>query len=226
MQRDGVVAPYRTVASKLLLTGVPGALGQTLILFCIGLAAASGGCAARGPSLNQWVRRQGGIDVGNSGTERAQGVASRLAGGREGLQVSISVLASDAVSAFSWPNRRVFITRGLLDRVTDDELAAAIAHELGHLLEDRHVVATFSLGGCERGLDVEARADELGVKLLEMQGFAPDAMSRMLRKVEASHALPPSCHDAVEHRIKLLDARNRVPAAPARSHVPKVVDAG
>src|SRR4051812_34611075 len=111
-----------------------GSLIQFMIVFAMGVTATCGGCAARGPSMAQWIDAKGGIEDRNPVAERAQRVADRLAAGRQELHVRVSVLATDAVSAFSWPDRQVFVTRGLLERLNDDELAAAMAHELGHLL--------------------------------------------------------------------------------------------
>ena len=41
------------------------------------------------------------------------------------------------VNAFAYPGGRIFVTRGLLDLCDDDELAAVIGHEVGHVLH-RH----------------------------------------------------------------------------------------
>ena len=165
--------------------------------------------------MRQWVAAQGGLEPKGEGQQRAQRVADRLAKGRSELSARVSVLASDAVSAFSWPNGQVFVTRGLLERLDDDELAAAIAHELGHLLDDRHVRPTFSLRGCASGLDLEARADALGANLLEMQGLRRDSMTSMLRKVASSPRLPATCREALSRRIELLNRQDQSASARA-----------
>lgn len=41
------------------------------------------------------------------------------------------------VNAFAYPGGQIFVTSGLLDATTDDELAAVIGHEVGHVLR-RH----------------------------------------------------------------------------------------
>ena len=41
------------------------------------------------------------------------------------------------VNAFAYPGGRIYVTRGLLDASNDDEVAAVIGHEIGHVLQ-RH----------------------------------------------------------------------------------------
>jgi predicted Zn-dependent protease len=90
------------------------------------------------------------------------------------------------VGAWAWPDGRVRVSRALVDLLDDDELAAALAHELGHLLDrgDLPAPPAALLGGAE-GDDPEIRADRIGCRLLAAGGLAPDAMTRMLTKVAA-----------------------------------------
>jgi len=60
--------------------------------------------------------------------------------GRPDRHWRFGVLASDTVNAFSAPDGYVFITRGLYDLATNDELLAGIlAHEIAHITE-RHAL--------------------------------------------------------------------------------------
>src|SRR5579872_1271712 len=86
-------------------------------------------------SMNLWVAHQGGI-VEGSRQDRAEAVARPLFACCRGRAASIQVLNTNTVCAFSWRNGRVYVTYGLMDRLSDAELAAVIAHELGHLLSD------------------------------------------------------------------------------------------
>jgi hypothetical protein len=90
------------------------------------------------------------------------------------------------VGAWAWPDGRVRVSRALVDLLDDDELAAALAHELGHLLDrgDLPPLPAALLGGAE-GDDPELRADQIGCRLLAARGLAPGAMMRMFTKVAA-----------------------------------------
>jgi Zn-dependent protease with chaperone function len=119
----------------------------------------------------------------------------------------VTVLASDEPAGYSWRDGEIFVTRGLADRLTDPELAAAIAHELGHLLSDGEVRAVCSLSGMGASLDVEARADSLGTDLLRSCAIPPERMMDMLNKVAGSGSISPDTRLAIAHRVQLLQSR-------------------
>jgi predicted Zn-dependent protease len=97
------------------------------------------------------------------------------------------------------------VTRGLMDLLNDDELAAAIAHELGHLINDGHLHTVVSLRGYCRTPDAEARADATGVELLRSRGINPGSMDRMLRKIENCPEIGPRCRSGLAWRLRLVD---------------------
>jgi Zn-dependent protease with chaperone function len=43
------------------------------------------------------------------------------------------------LGAWAWPGGRIEVSRALIDRLDDEQLAAALAHELGHLLDGGHL---------------------------------------------------------------------------------------
>lgn len=76
---------------------------------------------------------------------------------RPELDYHFVVIDTDIINAFAAPGGYVFITRGALNQVQDEaELAAIIAHEIGHV-ELRHYVKKVGLrsqkGNAEEGLD-------------------------------------------------------------------------
>ncbi len=74
------------------------------------------------PLLNNWVRR-----IGNEVAEVSP---------RQELPYRFVILGSDAANALTAPGANIFVTRGLLDAVdSDDELAAVLAHETGHVTQ-------------------------------------------------------------------------------------------
>ena len=85
----------------------------------------------------------GGGDGGNLVCRNAKGeaalnrLASRLMQGRElKYAISFSVLNHDLVNAFAAPGGQIVILRGLLDKsASADEVAAVLAHEIGHVEE-------------------------------------------------------------------------------------------
>ena len=92
------------------------------------------GCAS-GPEEMQerWVSAHGGV-IGDARQERVERVSGALVAQCAGGAIRVRVLDSEVVTAFGWRNGEVFVTRGLVDCMEDEELAAAVAHELGHLL--------------------------------------------------------------------------------------------
>jgi Zn-dependent protease with chaperone function len=186
----------------------------TLFLFLA--AAVVGGCTT-GPvtspsSVQSWVAHQGGITTpDNARQARVDQAAARLLSGRSDLRICVRVLANDCPCAYGWPNGNLFVTRGLVDRVTDDELTAALAHEMGHLLaggnshRGDHGNVVVSLHGVNQNLDAEQTADAIGVRLLVRQGLSAEPMVSMLRKVAESGTLSDERRAALEDRIALLE---------------------
>lgn len=81
------------------------------------------------------VARYGGIWKDKVATQRVNLVGRTLAryAKRDSLDWRFGVLDSDAINAFSAPNGRVFITKGLYKLLAnDDELAGVLAHEISH----------------------------------------------------------------------------------------------
>lgn len=81
------------------------------------------------------VARYGGIWKNALATQRVNLVGRALAryAKRDSLDWRFGVLNSDAINAFSAPNGRVFITKGLYKLLAnDDELAGVLAHEISH----------------------------------------------------------------------------------------------
>ena len=135
---------------------------------------------------------------------RVAGALDRLTAPLHGRAVRFCVSGSDAVAAYAWPDGRLLFTRGLVRLLDDEELAAAAAHELGHLLVDGHVRAAAApvgaLGGGISGPDVESRADAAGVRLMERAGYPRDAMARMLEKVARVEGTPAGTRERVMAR--------------------------
>lgn len=118
--------------------------------------------------------------------ETAQATMSRLAerlSQASHLHFSYRILIQHyaEVNAYSTSDGRIVVTQGLLRVVTtEEELAGAIAHEMGHLIPNLQpkAIRTFTLLGGD-----EFTADKLGMQVLERAGFDPGSLGQMLRVV-------------------------------------------
>ncbi|MDQ3439452.1 MAG: M48 family metalloprotease [Planctomycetota bacterium] len=176
-------------------------------------SALTGGCAASpSPQIERWTKDRGGVLAG-APQQRADRALARLrASGALNQSLTVSVLNTRSVAAFCWRSGAVFVTRGLLDLLDDDELAAAIAHESGHLLLDGHLPAAAALDGCRRmpgsrvGEEAEMAADLMGRELLRLAGVSEDALPRLLGKLARDPAATAACRNHLSRRIARLNA--------------------
>ena len=135
----------------------------------------------------------------------AEAAVAKLTSGMTGVGVSVRVTGSTRVGAFSWPDGTVELTRGLVERLDEDEIAASLAHELGHVLGGGEAGGVSALSGDWGGHDdVEARADHFATRLLCRAGYPPDAMARALTKVMRSPGVTAACRQRLAKRIALL----------------------
>jgi predicted Zn-dependent protease len=116
------------------------------------------------------------------------------------------------VNAFALPGGYVYVLKGLMDYIkTDDQLAAVIAHEVGHITA-RHsikrlqasygsivaIIAAMQANGAlagglnatlqtmllEYSQEDELQADQLGIKYMRAAGFHPTEMAAMLERLQ------------------------------------------
>jgi len=179
-------------------------VNKVAALFIVATAGLALGCADASRPREAWVRQEGGLVSGDA-QARVERVAAPLMGECSGHRVTVRVLDSSTPCAYGWPDGSVFVTRGLLDLLDDEEVAAAVAHEMGHLLEDGHLHGPMSLQGARDKLDAEERADLRGCELLEAAGLPPGAMAQSLRKVaRAPGTASLRLREALEQRARRL----------------------
>ena len=183
-------------------------MGRATVLTALVLCAVlpTLGCAARGPA--------GAPSTAPAlAPTPAQAIAEKLGAGRLNRPVHIRISPSTEVGAYAWPGGQIVLTRGLVELLDENELAAAIAHELGHLVEAAPVPPPAALRGHSHGPDVESRADAAGCSLLASAGYPPDAMARMLSKVARTHGMTAACRARLEKRVALLHRASPSPLA-------------
>lgn len=159
-------------------------------LVLLPLFAALAGCAAaRGPGPDPVAAAS---DVASAAriARLGQGVAAAV-GSPIGVRFALS--SRDGLGAWSWPDGRVRVSRALVDLLDDDELSAALAHEVGHLVDGGHVGGggPAALSGARDAAGVEVRADVVGCRLLRAHGAPTAALPRMLRRVAAALEAAP-----------------------------------
>jgi Zn-dependent protease with chaperone function len=129
------------------------------------------------PAWRAWSARHGGVlppaEAGPA-YARAEGALARIARGCDCAHLTVRVLGDDEPAAFAFRDGSVFVTRGLAELLDPDELAAALAHEVGHLSRR---------GDGLPGPEAERLADRIGADVLRASGLPPELMGRMLRRL-------------------------------------------
>jgi beta-barrel assembly-enhancing protease len=147
--------------------------------------------------------------------ERLEKVAKRITAvsDRQDISYHFNIVNEKEFNAFAIPGGNVYINSGLMDAVNDDELAAVVGHELGHIAARHSVkrlqavlgyqllssIALGASGGKQvfQAVDVvfnaivlgygrkdEFLADRLGVKYSKAAGFNPRGMVTFFQKLK------------------------------------------
>ena len=132
---------------------------------------------------------------------------------RKDLVYTVRIIDKDEMNAVSLPGGYVYLFQGLMDKLeTDDELAAVIAHEVGHItarhamkrLQAAHgytILQILTIAADEPqaayGVAVgfenvflaysrqdEFQADKLSVKYMTLAGYQPEAILTVLGKLQ------------------------------------------
>ena len=159
------------------------------------------------------VEQQFRVDTKSPDAERVRAVGARLLPhlDRQGINYTFKVLDNKEINAFSLPGGPVYVFRGLLDMMGDDDdaLASVLGHECGHVAA-RHAARQLSsslttnilinifipnptynqiagLGAGVVGLkysrDDEYEADRRGLSYATEAGYDPEGMVRFFSKL-------------------------------------------
>ena len=178
------------------------------------LAGCSAPGGARSATVSAWACQQGGEIRGPHFDRMLAACESVLnAVDQDGMAIRLHVIASDAATAYAWPSGDIYLSRGLVDLLSDDEIAAAVAHELGHLVGDGHLSSPATLDGSQGETghalsgDEEHRADLVGCRILACCHVQPDAMARLLRKVHDAQPAKSAIRPLIRQRLDALAVR-------------------
>ena len=100
---------------------------------------------AMGKDIHQGIARQYKMAEDTARLERIRRIGGRLTGisDRRDYQYHFFLIEKDELNAFTTPGGNIYVYTGLLDKLTtDDQIAAVLAHEIGHCAA-RHTVKKF-----------------------------------------------------------------------------------
>ena len=183
------------------------------------LALAGTGCAAGAGSgttepRDEWASRRGGVTRDARLARLRAAAAPVVTQAALARPVRLAVLDTPRVGAYSFPDGRIFVSRGLADLLAGDDeaLAAAVAHELGHLYrpadQAQALGGATSRAGPAAGEPDEFRADATACALLRAAGLDPGALADVLRKVADSPDTTPDQDRRIGERIRRLPTRS------------------
>lgn len=162
---------------------------------------------ALGQDMDAQLKKQLKLSVDLSLQNRLNDLGRRVAkvSDRQDVVYQFRVVADKELNAFALPGGFIYCNSGLLNKANDDELAAVVAHEVGHIAA-RHTVKriqsilgyqiimsiisgagteqnlmqatdiVFNLATLGYGREDELLADKLAVRYLKRAGFSPYAM--------------------------------------------------
>jgi len=139
---------------------------------------------------------------------------------RKELVYIAKIVNEDEMNAVSLPGGYIYVFKGLMDKVkNDDQLAGVIAHEVGHINAKHGIKRLQSLYGLtllqvmavatkdaqaagalstaymsvffEHSRQDEFEADRLGVKYMKKAGFKAEEMVGMLKQLKEQHQNEP-----------------------------------
>jgi predicted Zn-dependent protease len=196
------------LAIVLALSGTPGPLGGAGPGSCSGSEDRTAALAHRVRS--EWPLRGSADPV----SVYVQRLAERLLDGAEAIRRGhwrFDVARNLSANAFAVGEGYVIVTDGLVAYVRNEsQLAAVLAHEMGHVLEGHFCRRAgqkgteFRVGTLMQHYDAQAEeeADARAVVLLHRAGFDPGAMASLLRCLAAR---TPSFRAQLDRRIAALE---------------------
>ncbi len=89
---------------------------------------------ALGQEVHQTLSEQYQLSTDSAKNARLQRLGQQMASvsDRQDYQYTFFLVDEDQLNAFTTPGGRIYVFTGLMDRLTDEQLASVLAHEIGH----------------------------------------------------------------------------------------------
>ncbi|BAY47818.1 peptidase M48 [Scytonema sp. HK-05] len=187
--------------------------------------------------LGQEIHQQVRSNYRLSTNEKVTRVGQRVAAASDCSQYPFHfyVVQDSSINAFSTTGGYVYVHTGLLNAVdNEDQLAAVLGHEIGHICNNDLVnklrqaqlaQGAASVAGLDRSTvaaaayklavdlpnsrDAEYNADEKGLRYIQRAGYNPNAMPAFLSKLVNQRSTPSflSDHPGARERISVLQRK-------------------
>ena len=97
-----------------------------------------------GQQIHQSLEKQYQFSTDQAKLDRLENISQRIAqvSDRQDYQYEFYLIEKDEYNAFTIPGGFVYIYTGLFDKLTDDQVASVIAHEIGHCAA-KHTIKKF-----------------------------------------------------------------------------------
>lgn len=152
---------------------------------------------------------RGVLDNNPAEVRRVQTIAMRLA--RQAYRFrsaaaawpwEVHVVRNSEPSALSRPGGKIQISTGMIDgrHLTDNEIAAVLAHEMGHILTNAPMSR---IPAIQRNQETEA--DIIGLELMSLAGFNPNAAVHLLARTSEGQIIENPLTDS--HPTKMARAQ-------------------
>lgn len=148
-----------------------------------------------------WAERAGGVIPGPEQV-RSSNALARL--GVDQSHVCVRMLSNETMGAWTFSDGSIFLTRGLAGALNDDELAAVLAHETGHLQSAGRLPHGAAFDGATGSAGCEERADDAGRALLRSRNIPEASLASALAKVRDAASTSRFVRAALDARIRRL----------------------
>lgn len=179
-----------------------------------------------------------GFDTDAEMIARLQDIADRLAqvSHRPGLKWEVHLIEDDELNAFTIGGGQIFFFRGLfsglVDPASDDEIAAVMAHEIGHvtarhLSKAQGMAMASALSGKVRkstgskmyqasySTQDENEADRISLLYMALAGYDPSASVALWERADRKYGSDPAAvHFAYDHALNADRARQNAELVP------------
>lgn len=131
-----------------------------------------------------------GLELNTPRVQTLQHIADKMCAGTKVLARVVITNKGEQPNAFVCPDGTIFITQSLLNRLdTEDEVAAILGHEVGHLFFETYRYTSAVSSGLEKlgiGFVHEKASDSKASLLLQKAGYNSLAFGSAIRKIQGS----------------------------------------